>query len=626
MIRIRGDISEHLNNLFAPIFNGESNDETYLYFNKLKEIVSPDELSSEYYVLYHILDSLTEIYDRQQILPKIDKNVIKHIAEKNLYYMIKKEPEAGFRDTLQKISGELLNVSFDQSIFTCKTIILDNLEKAINKMIELESTFDQGYTYFYIYLDVYRKAITKEATSFMNQLSTEDLTEATKVYTGWRQFLYSNKIKTSDDIPRLYKAIGEYLEQKSMIITQKNLIKLDSIQKLEDMRNKYKLLMQPIFKTNLELFDKHLTLAGGDVTVIVGDKGIGKTTLACHLASMAMAQGRRALIYAPEIDANKLTFSFVLPAYIYEKYGFLTTSAQVVGNEEPYEYTPTLPNGQPGPNSEEKKHLMRLAEEELVENKSLTLLTERESIENFENSLSAKIRDSKAEVIIIDHTTDFNSKYKNQNEITSMLAQTVKTLKKLHENTHFIILSHAGSAFVTPSKDNPIVTSKIVAYSKDIEGAADNILGLVRHKETGLINMFCTKSRWSEIYSYFHTYVFDRDHSIYIYDPKHNKDYQSANVDTDDIDDVKEAMQMADTLSDSENLDFEAELAKAFKHLEEDEGGGDEIDNTKDETKTYSDDDMLNESIDEVFDSNSLLETDEDEIEEDEETEDDDLW
>lgn len=584
MVRLKVNLNEHLQNIFAPIFCNPVSEETYVYISKLNTIIDEAELQNEFHILYVVLNELNILKMTKNYLPAISQEIVEDIIRFNGYNLIKRKPHYGFKDLLYQATGMGLDVNQDETVHRTVNLVLDYLEVHIQVMKDKKMTFEQGYAYFIPFIKEYNSCLLEESAKIINLLATEDIKEIKNYYTGWNKFLSMNRIYSSLDAGNLYNALGALITKKTNVASSKDTLTIDSIIKMNELQERYVSLQTPIFTTGFPKLDKNWKVTGGDVTFLVADKGLGKTTLLSHFTGMALAQGEKVDFYSPETAEEKLLYSFILPPYIFEKYGFIVTPAQVVGLDEPYTQEIN------GLTQDGRRAIIQLAKEELALSGALTIMSQRKSIEEFEAFMTAQLIKSGARVVGIDHTTDFDSIHKNQNEITAELSKILKNLKKRFPKTHFIVLSHTGSSFTVPTEENPIITSKIVAYSKDLEGAADNILGMFGNKTRDTINIFATKLRWSELFKMYISFEFNKEHGIYQYNEteQYKEREESDMAHQSQIDNI---IKIQDNMSDEEDPDILA----AINAIVNDEinmfGDDDDYRDEKDEDGDFFDDD-----------------------------------
>jgi hypothetical protein len=140
-------------------------------------------------------------------------------------------------------------------------------------------------------------------------------------------------------------------------------------------------------------------------------------------------------------------------------------------------------------------------------------------------------------------------------DLTDKLARVLEDLKQ-EFNTHFVVLSHAGSDFTIPTENNPIVTNKIVAWSGSLEQAADNIAGTFR-TDGDRLNFFFTKVRYGDLLPRHYTFRMDYIHSRMYYELKDQVTTNLVSLDLGALEDLYQNEGMFDDIPVDEDEEWE---------------------------------------------------------------------
>ena len=509
MIKLSTLDSEHICKLLSCIFSRPTTRETYVYIRKLFDLTPPEDAVDVGYCVLSSIQTLAEINSYSSRAPSITKEVILGIIENNLYSEIKENRENGFKEFALIVMREELDPFNEASLVAIYKYILNECRNLIERAQEFDYDIEDSLAAIPGYLFDYGEKLCEDIGSILGLMSSNDFKMLKNNHWGWSKFFWKHRIASVEQLPTFLRLTAAYYQEKMYVLSNQS-EELTSMSQLRAMRAKYIESSEPLGYWELPILDDVLALRPHEVSIIVGHKGIGKTTLGGFLTAKLLKQKQRILFYCPEIADFRLTYEYVMPAYIYQKYGFLARPSHLVGLESFYdegsEFSPL-----------EKKKLADLAEIELTSSGGYRHIQRRIQFKSIEDELRSLLTETQPDIVILDHTLVFKGN-SNYNEVTAALADALEVLK-FEFPAHWVVFSHAGSEFKTPTEDKPIVTSKIVAWSGRLEQAADNICGLFK-TEGNRINAFFTKARWTAIPPRHYVYRVDPIHTNFTYEPE----------------------------------------------------------------------------------------------------------
>lgn len=520
MIKLNSLDEEVLIKLISGIFKKPTTKDTYLYINEVLNLLPVDETVKEFYCIFSAFENLYEIYSIRGSIPTINKEVILNIVCNNLYGELKENTNVGFEEFAQMYCNISIDVFNEQSIALVYQRMKEKVETILDNIEILDYTIEDSQSSIPIFLENFSYCLATETSAIISLFNSSDTKVLKYQYWGWSRFLFKHKIRSILDFSTLIRLVASHHDNK-VYLSNKETRPLTSVQQIIALEEEYVKADIPLGYWESDPMNELVRLTPHQVTVLVGQRGVGKTTLGGYLAGNLIAQNKKVLFYCPEIMPHQLLFIFVLPSYIKAKYGFMVTPQQCLGLEPPYEYGSDL-------TSDEKKEIIKLSKLEFAESKNFYHSDRHYSVNTVSEELRSKIIEFQPDFIIFDHTLELRNE-NNYNVLTQVLADAFEEIKKDFP-VHILALSHTGSEFKIPTKDNPIVTSKIVAWSKRMEGVADNIVGMFESK--GCVNLFFTKLRWASLIPMYLVFRMDKIHSLFTF---RSEDQLNVKVDEEEL-------------------------------------------------------------------------------------------
>lgn len=508
-----------MNLLLGAVFMPETTKETYIYINELLSIISVDETVREYYCIFSALESLYDIYSIRRLTPVINKEVVMQIIENNLYGELKENTTAGFKEYARVFCSTELDSFNEKSISVVYNTLITSIGSIIDVIVKLNYTIEDSLAAIPAFLQHYGDCLSQELSEIISLLNTNDSKVLYYQYSGWSDFLRRHRISNILHLSKLLRLVSALYDNK-VYISKKETAPLTSLSQLIIMEDEYIKSDIPLGIWDIPILDQLISIKPHEVTVVVGERGLGKTTWGGFIAGKMLAQNRKVLFYCPEIKKYKLFFNFILPPYIKAKYNFLMSPDQCLGRETPYTYGSDL-------SAEEKAEVLKVAKQTLAESGLFYHVDINFEIKTLAEDLRSRIIEFEPDIIIFDHTQEIRGE-NNMNVVTQVLADVFEEIKRDFP-VHIFALSHTGSEFTVPTRDKPIITSKIVAWSKRMEGAADNIIGAFP-SAGDCINFFTTKLRWAQLIPMYLVFRMDKKHGWFNF----RKEDQFSNQITDE--------------------------------------------------------------------------------------------
>lgn len=506
MIRLKGLDQKIINSLLSGLFSGKTLTQHYVYLHDLLSILPVEETSQVYYCIFSALECLQEIYSIRRTIPAISKEVILQIVGNNLYGELKENNKVGFREYARLECGVELDPLDTKSLTVVYQRIIQECDINLTEAVSMNLTVEDSFSKLPEFISNYSEVFATELSELITLYNINDSKIVKYQFWGWSDFLYRHKIYSILDLSKLLRLAAAHIDNKTYLISHTT-APLTSISQLITLEQTYIDTSIPLGSWGIPPLDDLVKLVPHEVSIIVGEKGLGKTTLAGYLTGTLIAQGKKVLFYCPEILKHKLILSFVLPAYIKAKYHFIVTPDQCLGLEPPYEFGSDL-------TQDEKVAAIQMAKLEFAESGLFYHSDVTYNYKTLKDDIRSKLIEFEPDIVIFDHTLEVDGEA-DYNKVTAALADAFKDVKKEFP-IHIIALSHAGSEFTVPTKNKPIVTSKIVAWSKRMEGAADNLIGAFP-SQGDIVNLFFTKLRWNKIPPMYLVFRMDRIHVWFEY-------------------------------------------------------------------------------------------------------------
>jgi len=548
MIRLAQLEQEYIADLLSCLISQPTTEDSYSYIAALDKILTPEELLDVNFVVFSAIRVLAQTNSYEKFTPTINKDIIKEIIDQNLFTEVKNNYYAGFDMFMRKASGEPLNFDEPSIIEKFKTYLMQEVDELLDEAKELNLTIEESYARFPNFIQHYKKVLMTEAIDIQVKLINEETYEIRKTNPGWAKFFKDHRIYSGQQIDKFLMLISEQSVAKEKQ-QDGTISKTDTKEKYEQMQQRFIDGGLPLAVWDLEYLQQHMPALANRMTLMVGERGIGKTTVAITLAGQAAAQGLNVGYFGPEITDKDLLFSFFMPSYIWSKYGFRVTPRQVVGLDPVYNEGTHL-------DVKKREDIIKLAALEFIEGANFIHITENYHHDEVEQKLEAFIVEHKIDFLIWDHIEEMDGG--DPSRVVGKIASVFTKLKKRHP-LQVLAISHPGTGWEVPTEKKPKITGRISAWNKKIESASDMILGIFKSDYEDRLNIFFTKTRWGDQPLMYRTFRVDYLHNIMEYveeDQYYNVNTPS--LDTDEVHQLLETSGLYDTIDDeAEMLDFD---------------------------------------------------------------------
>jgi len=509
MIRLEGLSNEFFEKLLSGIVSQETTQDTYKYWRFVSELLPAEETITYINLIWESLNILREIQVLSKDTPSLDKDTILNVVDSIIYSEIKETRYKGYAQFMRYNLGEELDATLESSITELGRNIRAEIISILDNALTLNLTIEESYAVVPEFIDHYGQVFTEELANLINTFRNNDSSYVRENFWGWQAFLNRYKVKTIKNLPDLLNLSSAHYKAK-VTLNSTTSRPLTSLEQIEEMERVHLETGEPLFELELAVLDTIIPPKPHEVTLCVGERGLGKTKVGAYITSSAMKQNRRVMFYSPEIHKEKLFFNFVMPSYVRTTCGFLVTPDQLLRKTAHYpegtQYSP-----------EEKQNLVNFAKTKFVENGNFIHIDTPYNYLTLAEEFRADIIKFQPDIIVWDHTQDIRGNV-GMNEMTMKLAETFEDIKREFP-LHIFALSHTGSEFKRPSVEEPIITSKIASWSSKLEIVADNIVGMFG-SEGQRINFFFTKLRWHPPVAMWKTFRMDAQHNWFYYQDK----------------------------------------------------------------------------------------------------------
>ena len=506
MIRLEGLSNEFIEKLLSGIVSRETTEETYKYWRFISELLPADETITYVNLIWEALNILREIQVLSKDTPSLNKDTILNIVDTIMYSEIKESRYKGYLQFMRYNLGEELDVSHEASIVELGRNIRAEVITLLDNAVVLNYSLEDSYAVVPEFVDHYGQIFSEELSNLIKTLKNNDSSLINELFWGWNHFLNKYKIKSIKDLSSLLTLSSSHYQAKVTLNLSTNR-PLTAIEQVEELEKIYLATGESLFNLGFDYLDVVIPPKPHEMTLCVGERGLGKTKIGAFISSFALKEECRVLFYSPEINRSKLLFDFVLPSYIRNVCGFLVTSKQILRQTAHYpegsQYSP-----------EEKQNLVNFAKLKFVEKGNFLHIDKPYKYISLYEDFRSDVVKFQPNVVIWDHTQDIRGNV-GMTEMTLRLAEVFEDIKREFP-VHIFALSHIGGDFRIPTADSPIVTGKINSYSAKLEIVADNIVGMFG-SEGQRINFFFTKLRYHPPIPMWKTFRMDALHNWFYY-------------------------------------------------------------------------------------------------------------
>lgn len=438
---------------------------------------------------------LTE--NKIRTVPTLTRDTLISILEVQLYDIVSVDGH-GFSSMVATQGKRADNLKNPDTYEIAASIALNRCLELYDEAFEMAKSPEEAMSYLPSLRSNYVQAVLKEALEVQGELAynTFDLRE--KKWDHWRKFIAQRKSdldreSDSDDEQAFDGSMGwvDFIgwvsssirariresETEMKIMSSVN----DAIRLREDVKEREAIIAQygippidikrPIMKTRY--------------TVLIGKPNLGKTTIAVNWLVNVLLEGKKVAIYSEETPESVMLYEYILPVYIYKKYGFFASYEQIIDEEEV--------GGINAREIEERRKMIKMAISDVAESGNYLYIPTLYAWKIYQNLKQIHFT-FPFDYIVLDHSLSIPG----GGETTARLNELSSGLKRFKNDfkTSICLLSH-------PSPDAKKIVSRagasgLTRYSKQIEGDADDVFYMFdtpELEEKDLIGLIHTKGR-----------------------------------------------------------------------------------------------------------------------------------
>ena len=454
-----------------------------LVLAQVDRLIHIDEFEGEYYLIFTIADQLNRISMDTGIKPVFKRDTLISILEAQLFDVVSVDGH-GFGN-LMMLDGKKGDNLKDPD--ACRAAA----SKAMNRCVELydeafllEISPDEAISYYVSLRTNYKMAVMVESLEVQSELAYNTFNLAESKWDPWRKFLAKKRFDGSDGWVEFTGFISSSLSHR----IREAEMEYRALNSLEDASR----LKEDVIERNSVIADYGIPpidirrpIMKTRYVVLIGKPGLGKTTISVNWLVNILIKGKKAAIFAEEVPESIMLYQYILPVYIYKKYGFFASFEQIIEQDEVGGINIT--------EIEERKKMIKMAICDVAES-GLLLYIPSLSAWNVYDDLAKVYSGFPFDYLIIDHSLSVQGGGETTPRLNA-LSSGIKAFKN-HYKTSICLLSH-------PSPDAKKVASRVGAsgltrYSKQIEGDADDVFYLFDTPELeakNLIGFIQTKGR-----------------------------------------------------------------------------------------------------------------------------------
>jgi hypothetical protein len=330
----------------------------------------------------------------------------------------------------------------------------------------------------------YRLAVGREAIEAQSLLINGNEYFPNARFDGWFHFLKKKKFSGPDGWVEFLGFVSSELS-KRLSEAEAEDIHLTSLTSAEQLRLDAVSRSEMIGEYGIPPIDSHRPIMKTRYTVLIGKPNLGKTTIAMNWVVGLLISGRKVAIFSEETPASVLLYEYILPIYIYRKYGFFATYEQIVGLEDV--------GGLDDVEAAERSKIIKMAVCDVVDGGNYYYISALNAWTIYDD-LARIYSEFKFEFCVLDHSLSIGGGGETTPRLNAM-SGGIKRFKNEFK-TSMCLLSH-------PSPNAKSVVSRegaagLTKYSKQIEGDADDVFFMFDTPELesrGLIGFIQTKGR-----------------------------------------------------------------------------------------------------------------------------------
>lgn len=499
------ELCKDLTNLLSGILPHKNQDFTKygMLLGKVTKLIPVEEMEVEYYLVFKIAEQILDISLDTNTTPVFSRDILESILDSELYNTIR-EDRRGFA-RMMEMEGLASDFNIEANIQAAANLAKQRAMDLYDEAFQLglggniildnaENTEEDGGVitgvmgYIYSLRNNYSLAVGSEFVQMqVALLNGDNATFRSKRYDGWYEFLGRNKYEGVNG----WVDFGQYFFSTLEARLAESVLEstpLTSLHEAEELKSDLLERLEILAEYGIPPIDVGTPIRKTRYSVLIGKPNLGKTTIALNWAVNVLLEGKKVAIFSGENPKSFILYKYILPIYIFKKYGFYVTYEQVIGEEDI--------TGVSDEEIEDRKQLIKLAILEVVESGNYMYI---ESLNAWRigEDLAKLYIDFPFDYVMIDHTLSVAGGGNNTERLEKMSQDLLKFREEYQ--TSICLLSH-------PSPDAKKIVSRegaegLVKYCKQIEADADDVFYIFDTPDLemkSLIALLQTKGRDAE--------------------------------------------------------------------------------------------------------------------------------
>lgn len=479
------ELREDLTKFISALLPHEKGDSSYytIILEQVTKLIHVEEMETEYYLLFSVAQQLADIAYHTGIKPQFMRAVLEDVLDSNLYDIIQKDGQ-GFSD-MMAAEGKPCDFLIEQNIQEAAGIAKNRSMDLYDEAYALALSPEEAIGYAISLKSNYMLAIGGETVRAQSFIINGADRFPNAQYEGWYSFLKKKKFFGSSGWVDFLGFVSSELSARLVEAEaeSKPLTSLDMVEKLRaDVLDRTSVLAD----YGIPPIDERRPIMKTRYTILIGKPNLGKTTIAANWLVNVLLAGGKVAMFSEETPESVLLYEYILPIYIYRKYGFFASYEQIVNLEEV--------GGIDAQEMEDRRKMIRMAICDIVESGNYLYISSLNAW-RIKEDLARIYSDFPFDYCVIDHSLSVGGGGIDTTARLNALSTGIKGFKNEFK-TSICLLSHPVS------EAKKIVTrdgaSGLTKYSKQLEGDADDVFYMFDTPELemkNLIGFIQTKGR-----------------------------------------------------------------------------------------------------------------------------------
>jgi hypothetical protein len=486
--------------------------------SSVTRLVHVDEMELEYYLFFSIAEKLERVFFQTGGNPVFSRSVFEGILMSNMYDAVKKD-RIGIVSMLER-SGMPSNLSVEQSAQDAMNKLMGMAMDLFDECFSMAISPMEALGYLVSFRTNYVSSVGVEAIRAQAFILNSSNELNSPMFDGWREFLKRKSFMGPEGWREFCTYVSSELELR-LRESREDRSPLKTLEQAEKLRQEAIYLSEQISSYGIPPIDSVKAIVRSGYSILIGRRGMGKTTLSLNFAVNVFIDGYKILIISEENRESSILYEYLLPIYIYKKFGFFASYKQILGVEEV--------GGVSQREVEERKKMIKMAVIDFTESGRYMYVKSINAWHAYDE-LAKIYSEFQFDYAVVDHTLSMHG----GGETTPRLEAFSKGVKEFKNEfgKHVLVLSHT-SPRAEKIKDVSDAQG-LTRYSTQLEGDADDIYYIFDNDQIesrGLLAFVQTKGRGSkaETSLMYLTKIFE--YKLFRYDPQ----MQDGFVDNADI-------------------------------------------------------------------------------------------